>query len=262
MQFVELLIENIVVNIVIICIYVSFLNNEISKLKVIFSIIFVTFFDVLITLFLDNGFLESIIVSIVNIYIISNVKNVSDLIKKYLYYLVIHFLFVGMIFFEVLVFGINSESLIKRLALYVLNGLIVFIFTKFLWKMWISKIKYFSNTYEMLIKDIGKYKMFLDTGNFLNYKEDVPVIIINEKRYVRKFKNKRKLIQNLKVQNYKIKTMSGISEFKGYLIKDIYLRKEGIIKKEIKEALVLFTDEKIQNDMFDGILPLSILIEK
>lgn len=262
MQYLEIIIENLIVNTIIIYIYVSFLKEDISKFKVIFSVCFLTTFDVCIKIFLENGFIENIVISIINVYIICRPKRIKELVKKYTYYVIIYFFFVGMLFFEVLVFNFDCENLFKRLFIYLCDGLALKIFTSLMWKMWINKIEYYSNKYNMLIKGIGRYKMFLDTGNFLKYSNEIPVIIINEDKYIKKYRKRKKIIDSLKVENYKLKTISGITELKGYFIKNIVLRKEGEKDKLIKKALIIFTNEKIQNDIFDGILPANILVEK
>ena len=52
----------------------------------------------------------------------------------------------------------------------------------------------------------------------------------------------------------------GVSEFN--IFKNIILKKGEMKDKKITKVMIVFTEEEIVNNMFDGILPFNILIEK
>ncbi|MBR1884465.1 MAG: sigma-E processing peptidase SpoIIGA [Clostridia bacterium] len=258
----EILLENIVVNSFLVLIYISFINLNITKRRVIFSIIYLSIFSVLIKIYSSNVIIYSILINVSNIYILEGKTCFKIFIKRNIYFLVLYFLYVGVIFFEILIFDLNISKILNRLLIYSFNGIILKVLTDILWKMWISKIKFSLNIYEVVIKNIGKFKMFIDTGNFASYKEEIPVIIINEESYLKKVKKRKKYIYTMKDEEIIIKTLTGYCTYKGYVFKELIIKKRGEKGKNIKDALIIFTKEKIENNIFDGILPANILIEK
>lgn len=256
-----MLIENLVFFTFVFVIYISFLNIHITKLRFLIVVIFMTIFSVVIKIVLANSIYLTILLNIVAIYFIGSIKDIKTYIKRFIYYLIIYYLYLGFIFMITLVFKVNVTSILYRILIYCISGIFLKFSADILWKMWISKIKYSENLYKMQIMNVGKFNMLLDTGNFAVFK-NMPVIIMNENKYVKGVKKYKRAIYSHKSYSIYLETINGRREYKGYMFDNISIKKEGEKKKNIERALVVFTNEKINNDTFDGILPFSVLIEK
>lgn len=254
--------ENLILFTFITVIYTSFLNIHMTKLKVASLVLFITSFSLVIKIFCGNSVILTFILNVFYIYFVDKTQNLKTYIKRIIYYFIIFYLYIGFIFFFTLVFSIDASSFFRRCMLYSFFGLLLEFSINILWKMWIKKIKNSDNYYIIEIFDKVNFHMFLDTGNFATFK-GLPVIIINEQKYLRKIKKYRRNISSTKSYSITLKTISGKKEYKGYIFENVNIRKKGDdLNKNIDKVFITFTNEKIEENVFDGILPFSIFIEK
>ena len=75
------------------------------------------------------------------IYIIYLPKELKKYIRLFVYYFLISFLLVGIVISLTLFFNVNISNIIIKNILYIVSGILLFLFNKFMWKMWKSKIK-------------------------------------------------------------------------------------------------------------------------
>lgn len=256
-----MILENLILFAFISVIYTSFLNIHMTKLKLILVIFFMTFFSIAIKIFCENSIILTMVLNIVYVYLLDRVDEMKKYVKRFIYYLVIFYLYIGYIFFITLVFKINVSNILTRISIYLISGVLLKISTELLWKMWIIKIKYSSNLYKVEIFEKIKFSMFLDTGNFASFR-GIPVIIVDEKKYIKKLKKYKFNISCKKPYSVILKTINGDSEYKGYIVENIKLEKGADFRKRVDKAFLTFSKEEIKENIFDGILPFSIFIEK
>ena len=197
-----------------------------------------------------------------HVYLIESNIGIKKYVKRIIYYNVTYYLFIGYIFFLILIFNFNISSILYRVILYFISFVLIKFSIDVLWKMWITNIKYRDNVYILKIEKIGNFKMLYDTGNFASYDLEVPVIIMNTNKYINKVRKYKKYIQTTEKVSIYLKTINGKKQFDGYIFKNIILKKGEMKDKKITKVIIVFTEEEIVNNMFDGILPFNILIEK
>jgi hypothetical protein len=107
------------------------------------------------------------------------------------------------------------------------------------------------------------FKVFVDTGN--NVRDPISnldVIILNSKAFLIKAQNN--LLENKKreIVVLDVLTANGSSKIKGYIFNDISIKKGGIEKITLRKAIIVFVDEKINNDEYEGIISYNTYLEK
>ena len=141
--------ENLVVNTVIIIETIILTNFSVSKKKRIFIIFLDTFISTIMKIIpqLDN-FLIHIILSSLSLFILFKFKNIFEFIKNLISYYLIYFIYIGIIISFSIIFNINLENILIKLALYIFSASILNILVKDLWKMWKSSLfSFFSSIF-------------------------------------------------------------------------------------------------------------------
>lgn len=247
-------IENFIVNISILYQTSIFTKNKIKKIKLIILSIFLSVISVVKVLEIGNSILIQILTVNIVIYMLYLPNTIIKFIKQQLCYYLIYIIYIGIIISTSIFFSINLNKIGIRILLYIVTMCITYIINKYMWKIWKAKLKYNNLTYKIVINGLNKstFKVFVDTGN--NLKDpfsDLDVIILNSKSY--EIKSKNKFIDNIKkeVVTLDVLTATGKSKIKGYIFNNISIKKGGIEKVVLKKAIIVFIDEKINNDEYD-----------
>lgn len=258
-------IENFIVNISVIYQTNIFTKTKTTKLKLLIVSVFLSCISIIKSLDIGNNMLIQIVSISIAIYMLYKPKNLVKYIKLQLYFHMIYITYVGVLISSSVFFSINLNRFYIRIMLYIVTILITYIINKHMWKIWINKIKYNNLIYRMVIKSLNNvtFKVFVDTGN--NLKDRIfnyDVIILNSKIYNSKLK--KTYIDNKKREtiNLDILTATGKSQIKGYIYDDISIRKGGIEKTILTKAIIVFIDEKINNQEYDGLLSYDTYLEK
>ncbi len=253
--------ENLIVNILVSIQIIIFIKTNIKKINIIIGAIFLSLYTTLIYV-LNNTFFNSICIKVIAIviycYITFKPKTVILLLKEVLYYLFFTFLYVGIIISISLIFKVNLESIFIKSIIYVISGIILYIFTNYLWKMWKSNIKYSDLTYTINIKGqeiIG----FVDTGhNVKDVVTNLDVIFIN-KEYKEKLKS---IIDEKKKIFININTVNNNTEEEGYIVKDIYFYKDNKMIGRIKRIVICFVNNSLTNKKYSALIGYNTYVEK
>ncbi len=258
-------IENFIVNILILYQTSIFTKNKIHKAKLIVLTIFLSLISIVKTLEIGNNILIQIMSVNIVIYLLYIPKKIITYIKQQMYYYLIYITYIGIIISTSILLRINLNKISIRFLLYIVTAFITYIINKYMWKIWISKIKYNELTYKIVINSMNKiaFKVFVDTGN--NVRDPISnldVIILNSNVY--RIKTQSKLVDNIKreVVTLDISTATGTTKIKGYIYKDISIKKGGIEKVTLGKAIIVFIDEKISNNEYDGIISYNTYLEK
>lgn len=258
-------IENFIINISVLYQTSIFTKSKVGKLRLIIISTFLSVISIMKLLEIGNNILIQILAVNIAIYILYTPKNVIKYIKYQMYYYLIYIIYIGILISTSVFFSINLNSVITRITLYIVTILITYVINKYMWKIWVNKIKYNNLTYKVVLNDLNKvsFNVFVDTGN--NVKDpfsNLDVIILNSRSYRLKYKNK--VIDNTKrdVINIDVLTASGKTKIKGYIFDDVSIKKGGVEKVKLKKAIIVFIDEKINNDDYDGIISYNTYLEK
>ena len=258
-------IENFIVNISILYQTSIFTKTKISKMRLIILSIFLSIISILKTLEIGNNILIQILVVNIVIYLLYLPKSIIKYIKQQMYYYLIYIIYIGIIISTSVFFSINLNNIYLRILLYIVTAFITYIINKYMWKIWINKIKYNNLTYKIVINSLDKltFKVFVDTGNNIRDSfSDLDVIVLNSKAYNSKLKCKLIDDKKREVVMIEVVTAIGKSKINGYIFNDISIKKGGIEKVILKKAIIVFIDEKINNNEYDGIISYDTYLEK
>lgn len=258
-------IENFIVNISILYQTSIFTKTKISKMRLIILSIFLSIISILKTLEIGNNILIQILVVNIVIYLLYLPKSIIKYIKQQMYYYLIYIIYIGIIISTSVFFSINLNNIYLRILLYIVTAFITYIINKYMWKIWINKIKYNNLTYKIVINSLDKltFKVFVDTGNNIRDSfSDLDVIVLNSKAYNSKLKCKLIDDKKREVVMIEVVTAIGKSKINGYIFNDISIKKGGIEKVILKKAIIVFIDEKINNNEYDGIISYNTYLEK
>ena len=241
------LLENLVINYITIYQVSIFTKIKSRKINTVIGIIILSFYST-INYYIQNSFITNILIKIlvVNfcIYIIYLPKKIKIYIKVYLYYFLISFLMVGIIISFVIIFKLNISNIITKIIIYFCSGFVLYIFNKFMWKMWKSKIKKDDLIYDIKIGDI-KIQGFVDTGNNVyDYVNKLDVVFLEKQFEYELFKNNL-LHEKVKLN---INTITGRDEVEGYIVKNIMINKNEYNICILKKLILIFVDKKIDNN--------------
>lgn len=212
-----------------------------------------------------NSMLINILSLNIAIYILFKPDNVIKYIKLLMYYFLIYTIYIGIIISTSIFLKINLDQITIRIILYIVSIFVTYIINKYMWKIWINKIKYNNLTYKLVLcgQNNISFKVFVDTGN--NLKDpfsNLDVIVLNSKAYKRK--HEKKTIDSIKreVTTLDVLTATGKSKIKGYVFSNVSIKKGGIEKLLLKKAIIVFIDEEINNNQYEGIISYNTYLEK
>ncbi|MDD2376617.1 MAG: sigma-E processing peptidase SpoIIGA [Clostridia bacterium] len=258
-------IENFIVNISILYQTSIFTKTKVNKIRLIVLSVFLSIISIMKTLEISTNIIIQILTINIVIYLLYLPKSVIKYIKQQMYYYLIYIMYIGIIISTSIFFSINLNNIYTRILLYIVTACVTYIINKYMWKIWINKIKYNNLTYKIVINSLNNltFKVFVDTGNNIRDSfSNLDVIILNSKVYNLKLKSKLIDDKQREIVSLEVLTAIGKSEIKGYIFNDISIKKGGIEKIILKKAIILFIDEKINNYEYDGIISYNTYLEK
>lgn len=253
--------ENLVINYIIICQVSIFTKIKTKKINFIFGIVILSFYTTL-SYFLDAKILSSTFIKIFvinfSIYIIYIPKEIKMFFKIFVYYFLISFLLVGLVIALSLIFNIDISNIILKVLVYIISGSLLYLFNKYMWKMWKSNIKKDDLMYQLKIKDVI-VNSFIDTGNTVyDYGNNLDVIFI-ENKYFDPFFYNRVLSDNI---NLSINTISGNEKLKGYIINNVKVFKNKQEIFEFKKVVFVFINKKLSNNEYNALIGYNTYLDK
>lgn len=136
--------ENVIVNYIIIYELTIFVKCKVNKISFIIGILLLSCYSTAIYFFKEEGIINSftkILIVFFCIYIIFLPKEVVKYIKICIYYFLLSFMFVGILIALTLFFKLEISNIVIKIIAYIISSLILYIFNKYLWKMWKTRIK-------------------------------------------------------------------------------------------------------------------------
>ena len=243
--------ENLVVNTVIIIETIILTNFSVSKKKRIFIIFLDTFISTIMKIIpqLDN-FLIHIILSSLSLFILFKFKNIFEFIKNLISHYLIYFIYIGIIISFSIIFNINLENILIKLALYIFSASILNILIKDLCKIKISDLYY-----ELKINDV-KIKSFIDTGNTVKD----PISSLNVIFLNKNLKNSLNLDVNKKIA-FNVSTVSGNDIKEGYIVKNVKVIKDGREIAKIPKIILCFSLTSNTPEKYSAIIGYDTYLE-
>ena len=257
-----ILIENIIVNFIIIYQVNIFTKSKINLKRIIFASVILSFYTVVIYL-LNNSYLNNFLIKIliinISLYICFKPKSISEYLKKFLYYYILNYIYIGVIIGITLLFKISIDSTAKKICVYILSGIITYLFNNYLWKLWKTNIKNNTLVYTLKIKN-QEINCFVDTGNLVhNNLYNLDVIFLDYRWYG--------ILELLDVLNNKvdltINTINDNNNCYGYIVKDVEIYKNNKYICKLSKIIFSFSNQKINIDnKCTGIIGYNLYIEK
>ena len=249
--------ENLVLNLILLYQVSIFTKSHLKKTNYIIGTVFIAIYTTIVhivNLSILNNIGIKIAVIFIGIYITFKPKIIPEYIKKIIYYFLLSFLYVGVIISISLLFGINLESIISKIIIYIISGVISYIFNKNMWKMWKSNIKKSDLTYKINIKG-QEIIAFVDTGN--NVKDlltNLNVIFVDEKY-------KEKIIDGNKEVIIGFNTIAESGNLQGYIVKDIEVYKNKEKVGTIKKIIMCFVKNSLDKKEYSALIGYDTYIE-
>lgn len=233
--------ENIIVNFLLLNLVNIFTKSNTKKINIIISSIFSSIYTIVILVLNLNLFVIKILLIIFIVYIAYNPKSIFKYFKIIIYYLFLNYLYLGIIIGITLMFSIDTQNIILKILVYIISAIILYLLTKFMWKMWKTNIKKDKLTYTINIKGQEIY-CFVDTGNMVkNFEHNLDVIFLDKKWYDVLYK---KDVLNKKVNTH-IHSVIGDSMITGYIIENLEVYKDRKKIKIIKKIIISFSNQSI-----------------
>lgn len=258
------ILENVIVNFAILCQISICIKCKLKIKNTIFSILLITIYST-INYYLDLALIESIaikfLIIIIGIYIAFKPCKFILLLKQLVYYYLISFMFVGIIISITLLFKVSLNNILLKLNIYIISGIISFLFNKFMWKLWKSNIKSETLMYNISIKNIDlNINALVDTGNSVyDYINNLDVIFIDKKYFDIFYKNK--LLKD-KV-NINVNTVSSEENLVGYIVNNVNISNKNSEIFNFKKIIFVFTNKKLNEfEKFSAIIGYNTYIEK
>lgn len=238
--------ENLVINLIIIEQLTVFVKDNIKLLRKILIAIMISIYTTIIYVY-SNSLLDSnimkILVIIIAIYLLYKQKKINYYVKLVIIYNLMSFLYVGTIISITLFFKVSLDNFVFKILVYIISGVILNIFSRYIWKIFKSNIKSNDLIYMMYIGN-QKIKSFVDTGS--NVKDNITgldVIFISNK-YFDELKNSNYLE---KVTYIDIKTVTQKQKVKGYIVENIAFYQNNKYVATIKKIIISFTLQEMEN---------------
>lgn len=255
--------ENFVINYITIFQVSTFTKFKAKKINMLVGIILLSFYAT-INYYLNSMFITNILIKILTvsfcIYIIYLPKELKKYIRLFVYYFLISFLLVGIVISLTLIFNVNISNIIIKNILYIVSGILLFLFNKFMWKMWKSKIKKDDLIYIVKIEDVF-IPAFVDTGNNVyDYVDNLDVIFI-EKEFLKKLLKKNLLYKKIYLNVTTITRNN--DDVEGYIVKNIVILKNKEEVCRLNKAVFVFIDKKLNNDNeYNALISYDTYIDK
>ena len=258
-------IENLIINISILYQTSIFTKIKVKWTRLILVSNFLSIISIVKAFEIGNSMLINILSLNIAIYVLYKPNNVIKYIKLLMYYFLIYNIYIGIIISTTIFLNIKLDQITIRIILYIVSIFVTYIINKYMWKIWINKIKYNNLTYKVVLcgQDNISFKVFVDTGNSLKDPfSNLDVIVLNSKAYKRKYKKITLDSIKKEVTTLDVLTATGKSKIKGYIFSNVSIKKGGIEKVLLKKAIIVFIDEEINNNQYDGIISYNTYLEK
>lgn len=254
--------ENLLINYIVLYQVNLFTKSENKKVYLIVSSVIISIYTTNLNI-IDSNFICNVIVKflVVNVatYIAYFPKKLVEYLKKQLYYYLIYFMYVGIIISVTLFFNVTIDKLIVKIIIYLLSGIILYVFNTFLWKMWKTNIKKDSLTYNIVISSI-EIPCFVDTGcSVYDYVNNLDVIFLDRKWYDILLKEG---ILNKKT-NIVIRTVVAEDFITGYIVDNVKVFKKKDNICTLKKIVISFPNQTIYTlDKCTGLIGYNLYMEK
>ncbi len=255
------LIENIVVNYILFSQISIFTKQKIKIKNKIIATLILSIYTLIIYVYntgIQSSMLLKLLVVNFSVYIAFKEKNIRKYIKHIIYYYLLSFSYVGIIISITLLFNITIEKFYFKIVVYLVSNVILYLFNKFMWKLWKTNIKEDSLTYTLLI---GKYKIqaFVDTGNSVHdYIHNLDVFFI-ESWYYDIFEKDGLIYEKIPIN---ISSINSSSINYGYVLKDIKIKKDNF-SFCFDKILLVFVDKKFDSSInYNAIIGYDTYVEK
>lgn len=237
-------IENLLMNYIIIKQVSIFTKIKSYNLNFVISILVLTSYSTIsYTLSLNYISCEfmKILVILIGIYIAFKPYSLKIYLKIFIYYITISFMLVGVVICITLIFNINLQNYILKIMTYAISALITYLFNKYLWKMWKTKIKKDNLVYTLSIGNI-LIPAFVDTGSSVyDYINNLDVVFVEDKFYER-LNNLNLLIKKVILN---INTITGNDECVGYILNNVKIIKKESEIIEFKKVIFVFVKKTL-----------------
>ncbi|MEG1204620.1 MAG: sigma-E processing peptidase SpoIIGA [Clostridia bacterium] len=254
--------ENIILNYIILYQVNIFTKSNIKKRCLIGADLILSIYTVISYVYKDS-FIDSIFIRLllvfITIYICFFPKQIKEYIKKVIYFYIISFMYVGIMISLSLLFGIKLDNILNKVLLYIICGMISYIFNKYMWKMWKTNIKKEDLTYTINIKG-QEIPSFIDTGNLVKSKiYNLDVIFLDNKWYgVLELKG----LLNKKI-DIGVNTVAKKCYIYGYIIEGVKIYKDGKFINNLDKIIFSFSSGSINiEDKYSALIGYNTYIEK
>ena len=258
------ILENLIVNFIILYQISICIKIKLKIKNLIFSVLLITIYCT-INYYLNFSLFENmpikILIVIIGIYIAFKPYKFKLFLKELIYYYLISFMFVGIIISLTLLFRIPLNNTLLKIIVYILSGIITFLFNKFMWKLWKSDIKSETLMYNINIKNLElKILALVDTGNSVyDYINNLDVIFLDNKYF--DILNEKKLLKDKVSIN--ISTLSSEDNLVGYIVNDVIISNKKGEEFKLKKIEFVFTNKKLNEfEKFNAIIGYNTYIEK
>ncbi len=255
-------IENIIVNFVIIYQVGIFTKTKISIKRNIISCFILSIYTVIMYIlndkFLSNVFIKLMITNI-TMYIAFKPSSLLQYLKKIVYYYIISFIYIGVIIGITIFFNISIDNTRNKILVYMLSGIITYLFNKYLWKLWKSNIKKDDLVYTLEVNG-QKIDCYIDTGNLVHeYSKNLDVIFIDYKWFG--------ILELLGILDnkidLKINTVNKNESVFGYVVEDINIYKDKRFICKLNKIIFSFSSQRINIDnKCSGLIGYNLYVEK
>ena len=262
-NYIELIfIENLIMNYVIIKQVSIFTKIKLNSLNNIICILVLTIYSTITNLLSLNCILLNsikVLAIVVSIYISFKPNSLKIYFKIFIYYITISFMLVGVVISLTLIFRIDLQNYILKMITYAISGLITYLFNKYLWKMWKTKIKKDNLVYTISVKNIS-IPAFVDTGNSVyDYQNNLDVVFVEDKYYETLF-NLNLLNEKLKLS---INTITSKNECTGYILKNVKIKQNQNEIFEFKKIIFVFVNKTLSLEgVYNALIGYETYIDK
>ena len=260
----EIIIENFIVNLSIIVLMYIFTKNKINILRIIITAIFLSIISLIKFLNIGNNYIIQILSLNTVIYYNFRDNKIITYLKHITYFYIIYIEYIGIMILLVLLLNLDISNLYNKILLYLMVAVITYYINSFMWKLWKNKLINDSLKYKVVFKDYNiSFNFMLDTGNLITDPCMLnEVIIMSEKSYLKKINKSNMICNDFEKVEIDVKTVIGTSKLKGGIFKNINIIKNSKEVFEFKKIIVLFIEDEICNNKFEGIIGYNTYLNK
>lgn len=254
--------ENVIINYIILTQVSIFTKSKPKRWRQILAVVVLSLYTTLTYVFMDT-MLSSIVVKILSvtiaIYFIYLPKTLKEFIKKQTYYYVISFLYVGVIISLTLLFHIPIEKMYVKISVYLVGAILLYLFNKYMWKMWKSNIKSNDLTYTIVIGG-QEIRAFVDTGHTVKDPISHVDVLFLEEEWFTHLSRKGVLKEKVCIPFH---TMSGSDTLDGYMVKNVTVYKGENYISTIDKIVLVFVKEHMGEDKkYSALIGYNTYVEK